>query len=228
MAGRAAVPLAQSLADYTNLQRRFGLGNGGVGPAPAEWLAYVGEMERLSSVEQRLDWTKRFYVTAPEDRPPANRRFFGCFGCDPPNESGAVQIHFSNRDSADGIGPLSSTKTPRRMAELRSMFGYIREAWPDARSVQGGSWLYNLEAYRRLFPSAYGDSRRPPPSPVRLGGTSSWGQFLDHREAVKPDLREVFLRNLETIDTHAPWLAFPLPALRTSAPIKLFYELYGV
>jgi hypothetical protein len=228
MAARLAIPLAGSLTDYTNLQRRFGLSHGGVGPAPAEWLAYVGEMERLSSADQRLGWTKRFYVTAPEDLPPADRRFFGCFGCDPPNEAGAVQIHFSNRDSGGGTGPLNRTKTPRRLAELKTMFGFIRKTWPDARSVQGGSWLYNLEAYRRLFPAAYGDSRRPPPSPVRLGGTSSWGQFLDHREAVKSDLREAFLRNLQTIDVAAPWLAFPLPALRTSAPIELFYELYGI
>jgi hypothetical protein len=228
MAERAAVPLARSLTDYTNLQRRFGLGHGGVGPAPAEWLAYVAEMERLSSAEQRLDWTRRFYATAPEDQPPEDRRFFGCFGCDPPNKAAAVQIHFSNRDSADDVGPLNRVKTPRRLAELKAMFGFVRETWLDARPVQGGSWLYNLEAYRRLFPAAYGESRRPPPSPVRLGGTSSWGQFLDHREVVKPDLRDAFLRNLETMDVDAPWRAFPLPALRTSAPVELFHAFYGV
>jgi hypothetical protein len=228
MAARAAVPLADALTRYTNLQRRFGLGHGGTGLAPPQWLAYLGEMQRLGSPEQRLDWTKTFYVTAPEDLPPADRCAFGCFGCDPPNEAGAVQIHFSNRDSADGVGPLSHTKTSRRLAELKTMFAFIHEAWPAARSVQGGSWLYNLEAYRRLFPPAYGGSRTPPPAPVRLGGTSSWGQFLDHREAVKPDLRTAFLRNIETIDVEAPWRAFPLPALRTTAPIGLFYDLYGV
>jgi hypothetical protein len=228
MAARTTIPLAESLARYTNLQRRFGLGHGGVGPEPPpEWLVYVGEMERLASAEQRLGWTQRFYVTAPEDLPPPDRRSFGCFGCDPPNEKGAVQIHFSNRDSADSVGPLSRTKTPRRLAELKTMFGFIRETWPEAISVQGGSWLYNLEAYRRLFPAAYGESRRPPPVPIRLGGTSTWGQFLDHREAVKPDLRAAFLRNIETIDIAAPWRAFPLPALRTTAPIELFYDLYG-
>ena len=108
------------------------------------------------------------------------------------------------------------------------MFGFIRETWPEAISVQGGSWLYNLEAYRRLFPPAYGELRRPPSGPVRLGGTSSWGQFLDYREAVKPDLRAAFLRNIETLDVDAPWLAFPMPALRTVAPIELFYDLDGL
>jgi len=63
---------------------------------------------------------------------------------------------------------------------------------------------------------------------VRLRGTSSWDQFLDHREAVKPDLRAAFLRKIETVDIAAPWRSFPLPALRVAAPIELFYDLYEV
>jgi hypothetical protein len=227
MATRAAIPLSQSLAYNTNLQRRFGLGDVESGPAPPEWLAYAVELERLGSAEARLDWTKTFYVTAPEDLPPADRRPFGCFSFDPPDADGVLRIHFSSRDAADGSGPLSHAKTPRRLAELKAMFALVRESWPAARTVQGGSWLYNLEAYRRLFPAAYGDSRSAPER-VRLRGTSSWGRFLDHREAIKPDLRAAFLRNIETIDVEAPWRAFPLLALRTSAPIGLFYDLYGV
>jgi hypothetical protein len=228
MAVRAKISLAESLTLHTNLRRRLGLGHGGVGPAPPEWLAYLGEMERQATSEQRLDRTKTSYLTAPEDIPPADQRTFGCFGCDPPDAAGVLRIHFNNRDSTDDIGPLSRAKTPRRLGELETMFAFVREAWPAANTVQGGSWLYNLEAYRRLFPAAYGESRRPPPGPVRLSGTSSWGQFLDHREAIKPDLREAFLHNLETIDVAAPWRAFPLPALRTSAPIEIFYDRYGV
>ena len=227
MAARAAIPLAESLAYNTNLQRRFGLGDVELGPLPPEWLTYVAALEALASTEQRLDWTKTFYVTAPDDVPPPDRRAFSCFSCDPPDADGVVRIHFSNRDSADGIGPLSRAKMPRRLAELKAMFAFVRKTWPAARTVQGGSWLYNLDAYRRLFPAAYGESRSPPER-VRLRGTSSWGQFLDHREAVKPDLRAAFLRNIATVDIAAPWRSFPLPALRVAAPIELFYDLYEV
>jgi hypothetical protein len=107
------------------------------------------------------------------------------------------------------------------------MFAAIRQSHREAKTIQGGSWLYNLEAYRRLFPTAYSASRTPPAF-ARLRGTSSWGQFLDHREAIKSDLRAAFLVNIETIDIAAPWRAFPLPVLSVSAPIGLFYELYGV
>jgi hypothetical protein len=228
MAARAAIPLAQSLSLYTNLRRRLGLGYGGEGPPPPEWLAYLGAIEQLATSERRLDFTKSFYVTALDDIPPSDQRRFGCFGCDPPDLAGVMRIHFSNRDRADDIGPLSRAKTPRRLDELKTMFAFVRETWPETRAVHGGSWLYNLEAYRRLFPPAYGASRKRPSGPVGLSGTSSWGQFLDHREAVKPDLREAFLHNLKTIDMAAPWRAFPLPALRTRAPIEIFYDLYGV
>ncbi|HEY3949918.1 hypothetical protein [Phenylobacterium sp.] len=228
MALRAAIPFARSLTLYTNLQRRFGLGYGGVGPAPPQWLAFLAEMEPLRTPEQRLDWTRSFYLTAPDDLPPADQRSFGCFRCDPPDVAGVLRIHFSNRDSADDVGPLSRAKTPRRLAELKTMFAFVRETWPRTRTVQGRSWLYNLDAYRRLFPPAYGDSRAPPAGRVGLGGTSSWGQFLDHREAVKPDLRAAFLHNIEAIDVEAPWRAFPLPALGATAPIALFYDFYAV
>ncbi len=228
MAARAEIPLAQSLTLYTNLQRRFGLGHGGVGPAPPQWLAFLEGMEGLGDAEQRLSWVKTFCLTAPADVPPADQRRFGCFGCDPPSADGVMRIHFSNRDSADDVGPLSRAKAPRRLSELAAMFAYVRETWPGTRVLQGGSWLYNLEAYRRLFPAAYGDSRAYPSGPVGLGGTSSWGQFLDHREAVKPDLRDAFLRNIETIDVAAPWRSFPLPALLTRAPIELFYDHYRI
>jgi hypothetical protein len=227
MAVRAGVPLAEALARYTNLQRRFGLGDIDAGPPPVEWIGFTGEIEALTAPERRLAFTKSFYVTAPEDIPPPNRRPFGCFSFDPPDAAGVVRIHLSNRDSTGGVGPLSHAKRPRRLADLTTMFAAIRQAYPEARTVQGGSWLYNLEAYRRLFPAAYGDSRTPPEF-ARLRGTSSWGQFLDHSEALKPDLRAAFLRNIQTIDIAAPWRAFPLPALSASAPIGLFYDLYGV
>ncbi len=226
MADLAGISLAQSLTLYTNLRRRLGLGHGG--EPPPEWRTYLSAIEQLGTCERRLDWTKSFYATAPDDIPPSDPRRFGCFGCDPPDAAGVMRIHFSNRDSADDIGPLSRAKTPRRLDELKTMFAFVGETWPETRAVHGASWLYNLEAYRRLFPPAYGQSRRRPSGPVGLSGTSSWGQFLDHREAIKPEPRDAFLRNIETIDIEAPWRAFPLPALRTRAPIELFYDLYGV
>ncbi|HEY9218163.1 MAG TPA: hypothetical protein VIO94_08945, partial [Phenylobacterium sp.] len=174
--------------------------------------------------EARLELTvDRFAECAAEPRPDPE---FGCFSYEPPDANGAVRIHFHNRDSADGTGPLTQAKAPARMAELQAMFAHVETVHPQARAVRGGSWLYNLEAYRRLFPPAYGASRRAPER-VSLSGTSSWGQLLDHTEAVKPAVRDAFLARLPELDPAAPWRVFPLPALRTQAPLALFGPFYA-
>ena len=179
------------------------------------------------ALADRLDWTLRCYVEAPEDRPPAYLTPFGCFSCEAPDESGVVRIHFNNRDSADDIGPLSQAKMGARLAELKAMFGFLRAQYAGAKTVQGRSWLYHLDAYRRLFPTAYGDSRARPIGPQRYNGASNWGQMIDHRGAIKPAPREAMLSALADLDPAEAWRAFPLPALATTAPISLFYQAYG-
>lgn len=228
MAERAALPLAEAASRFTNLHRRFGLGDIDIVPPAPEWAAYLDRLVRLEGADERLAWTKAVYIRSPEDPPPAGRTTFGCFACDPPNADGVVRIHFTNRDADDGIGPLDRRKVTARTAELTEMFDFVRRTHPDAKSVLGGSWLYNLEAYRRLFPPEYGASRRPPETPPRLSGASSWGQFLDHRDAFKPELGRRFLEAMDDLDPAAPWRSFPLPALRASAPVALFYAFYGL
>ena len=148
----------------------------------------------LETHAQRVAWTQACFVQSPPERLPPGQRQFGCFSCDPPDTDGMVRIHFTNRD-ADGIGPLSRTKIETRRQELQAMFTYVQQTYAHATAVRGGSWLYHLEAYRRLFPPVYGDSREVLEGISHFQGTSSWGQFLDHREGVKPALREQFLEN---------------------------------
>lgn len=216
--------LGEAALRCTNLHRRFGLGRPEHGAAPA-WSDYAGRLEQSGSATERLDWTIEFFVGAPEETAPAGHVHFGCFACEPPDADGAVKIHFNNRDTEGGLGPLASAKAGARMAELDRLTAHVRAAWPHARKIKGGSWLYNLEAYRRLFPPAYAASRRRPEA-VRLTGSSSWGQFLDWRGAVKPDLAQAFAANLDRLDPAAPWRAFPLPALTAEAPVDAFIEFY--
>jgi HAMP domain-containing protein len=228
MAERAAMPLAEAVSRFTNLHRRFGLGDIDLVPPSPAWADYLDRLVELEGADERLAWTKAVYISSPEDQPPAGRTAFGCFACDPPNAQGVMRIHFYNRDAADGVGPLDRRKVAARTAELAAMFDFVRRTHPDARSVLGGSWLYNLQAYRRLFPPEYGASRRPPETPPRLSGTSSWGQFLDHRDAFKPELGRRLLERMDALDPAAPSRSFPLLALRASASIERFYAFYGL
>lgn len=219
-------PLGEAALFSTNLHRRFALGRPEHAVAPA-WEAYAQGLEQAGSAAERLDWTSRFFAARPPEPPPAGHVAFGCFSFEPPTPEGLVRIHFNNRDSADGVGPLASAKAAARRDELARLSACLKREHPTARTIIGGSWLYNLEAYRRLFPPVYGGSRTPPAS-LRLTGTSSWGQFISHTGQVHPERRAAFLANLDRLDPDAPWRAFPLPALSTHAPVEAFYAFYGV
>ena len=224
IADRTSRTLSDTCLEFTNLHRRFGLGRVDGGAPSAEWARYAAGLERRPSGPIRLEWTVAFFANAPPGE--SATRSFGCFSYELLNPDHVVRIHFGNRDSADGRGPLARAKADRRISELGEMFGYIRAHHPRARTVRGGSWLYNLEAYRRLFPAEYAASTFEPER-VRLDGTSSWGQLLDFRGFVKPAIRQALLDNIGSLDIAAPWKAFPMRALGAQGAIEHFYRFYS-
>jgi len=224
LAGRTSRPLSDTCLEFTNLHRRFGLGRIGQGAPLPQWVRFSEGLARCASQAERLDWTVAFFAAAPIQES-ATRRF-GCFSYELAGEGDIVRIHFSSRDS-DDVSPLALAKVDRRLADLRAMFADVRDRHLGARTVRGGSWLYNLAAYRRLFPPAYAASVFTPER-VRLDGTSSWGQLLDFRGEVKPAARQALLDALPTLDPAAPWTAFPLRALGAEAPIEAFYRFYEI
>jgi hypothetical protein len=223
-----SLPLGDAVARYTNFHRRFGFGPLQGAPDSAAWTRYIDRLCLLNTHAQRVAWTQAFFLQAPEERAPANEHQFGCFSCSPPNGEGILRIHFTNRDHDDSTGPLHHAKIDRRKRELKEMFAFIQSAYAAATGVRGTSWLYHTQAYRRLFPFQYGQSRVTRKTALRFDGSSSWGQFLDHREHIKPDLRDQFLQNLENLEMDHLWRVFPLPALITNAPIAVFYDFYDV
>lgn len=105
------------------------------------------------------------------------------------------------------------------------MFSHILRTEKGVKSVVGVSWLYNLDAYKRLFPSAYVASLRTPWFPLHLNGSSTWGQVLDWRQEVKPALKAVLLSRLHLMRAQAPWEVFPLRAMVATSEAEVFYEL---
>jgi hypothetical protein len=223
-----SLPLADASARYTNFHRRFGLGYLQGLPCSAAWTRYIDHLSLLKTHDQRVSWTQAFFLHSPEESPPANEHRFGCFSCSPPNAEGILRIHFANRDNDGSTGPLNHAKIASRKGELKEMFAFIKSVYPSVQGVRGTSWLYHIQAYRRLFPLPYGDSRVIRKTDLRFDGTSSWGQFLTHQEQIKPAMREQFLQNLHKLDIAHLWRAFPLPALMTNAPVAVFYDFYNV
>lgn len=227
LSARSGLPLAEAVTFHTNLHRLFAYGNlAKQDPNPA-FLALVDAA--LADPATRLDTIVAAYTQRPPDPWPPDRFPFGNhFACEAPNAEGEVRIHFRNRLNREAVGPLHASHIPQRRAELSEMFAFVASRWPDARSVVGQSWLYNTEAYRRLFPQAYTGSRTPLLGPRPMHGLSTWGQFLDFRGHVKPAVADAFFRNLETLDAIQPWLSFPFQVLTTRAPLEAFRSEYGL
>lgn len=225
IAQRRAMPLADSVLRYTNFYRRFGLGDAKADEPHPLWHAYAREMSRLASHDARSTWTRAFYVQSPDERLSFPDHLFGCFYFHASNDSGIVRLHFYNRDP---LGPLSIARAEKRRRELADMFASIRRRFPHVERVEGRSWLYGTEAYRRLLPELYVQSRAPIECDLGFQGMSRWGQFLDRHGGVKPSLKAAFLYNIGLLDPDRLWQTFPLPSFRVSAPIAAFYECYGV
>ena len=228
MAELRAEPLGRAALRYTNFHRRFGLRTPPDTPS-LPWISFADGLDRLADLKDQVALTQATFLVMPEEiMPPPPKQAYGCFAYDPPDENGEVQIHFNNADTNSCGGPLATGKQARRRADLTAMVEAIRTNHPDARAIRGRSWLYNLEAYRRLFPPDYAASAILESGVVNLHGNSSWGQMIDSREAVRPDFRASLLDRLESIDTEAPWRAFPLQVLRVAAPLKSFEDFYGL
>jgi hypothetical protein len=226
---RAGIPLAEAITFHTNFHRLFAYGNLSKQGADPEFLALVDRAIAAPDAVTRLDHFVSAYATRPQDPWPSDRFPFGKhFACEAPNAEGIVRIHFRNRVNNDPTGPLHVSRIAERRADLAELFGHVARTWPQSKTVMGASWLYNTEGYRRLFPKAFADSRTPLLGPRPIHGLSTWGQFLDFRGGVKPQIAEQFYANLKTLDASQPWLSFPYQVLTTIAPFEAFRREYGV
>jgi hypothetical protein len=221
VAARTGLPLARVLLDYTNLYVRFGLGRA-FDPAHPLWRAYV---DGLAGGADPRAWTRDFHARRPAVEPPGLVATFGCFSyADLDGER--IRLHFHAAD-ADGGSPLAKDRQEARRSELAALFAHVRRTRSGPRRLIGRSWLYNLEAYRRLFPPAYLATARPLPEAFRY--MPLWGQFATRhggiREAAAQELRERLAGWSAGGDLAA---CFPLQALAVEAPVSDFYRFHRV
>lgn len=229
LAAKAGIPLAEAITFHTNFHRLFAYGNLSKMAPDEAFASLVGGVVAIDDPNERLNLLVAAFANRPPDPWPSDRFPFGPhFACEAPNEAGAVKIHFRNRYNTDSVGPLHASKTAERRAELTQMFGFVAQRWPEAKAVNGASWLYNTEGYRRLFPAEYGASRKPLIGPRPIHGLSTWGQFLDFRGRVKPAIVATFMQTLKSLDPAQPWLVFPFQVLATAAPFEAFRREYDL
>jgi hypothetical protein len=179
----------------------------------------------LREAENRIEWAYQFYLARWR---PGEERPFGCFRYDFVPEGTGIRVHFSNRDGS-GLGALSRARQAVRLEELRAMFAAIARDYPEATRVRGNSWLYGLEAYRRLYPPAFCQTIIPSRIESEFQYLALWGQFLNHEGQVKRTLAEEFLERIERARTIGELAAaFPYRVYGVGCDIEHFYDFYGI
>jgi hypothetical protein len=213
--------LERAVLQYTNFYIRFGFG-GEFDSSHPGWREYAAG---LRDAADRGEWTYRRYLSRPQAVawPPVVATF-GCLSYARLGE-GRIRLHFANADAAGS--PLAIERQAQRRAELAALFSHMRRAGEPPVSVVGASWLYNVEAYRRLFPKSYLATARPVHG--RFQHMPLWGQFVDHHGDVKPSMA-LRLRDRLARESTPDGLddCFPLQVLRLEAPVREFYDVYGV
>ena len=219
----SGLPLARALLDYTNLYARFGLGRGFDAAHPA-WQAYLAGL--AESLPQQQGWTHDFCrARLPEAGPPGVVARAGCFSY-ARLDGNRVRLHFGNAEHG-ARPPLGAHQQNQRLSELRALFAQMREREPMPPRVVGASWLYNLPAYRRLFPEAYLATAAP--AGPRFRNMPLWGQLLDRHGALRPQVASLFLERLEAASSlEALAGCFPFEVLALEAPASVFYEFHRV
>ena len=163
-------PYQETILNMTAIYRILGL-DWSLDPLNPVWLDYLKGLRQIN-IDADADWSHQFYLESADQIPSYENQHWGCFGYEYWSERRLIHLHFWNLDDS-GYGPLSHQRKEVRLAELRSMFTHIKRAYPDAKAVSGSSWLYNLEAYRRLFPMEFGLSVRT--DTPHLIARSLWG-----------------------------------------------------
>jgi hypothetical protein len=105
------------------------------------------------------------------------------------------------------------------------MFRDIRSKVPEAKTVRGGSWLYNLEAYKRLFPFEYVSTAQQEDDEFPF--LALWGQFLNRNGQLRDQIADPFLACIQEQDTlDGLKQCFPFQVLRPECTIDIFYKFY--
>jgi hypothetical protein len=223
-ASRLAAKLDLSLADvlyrYTTFTKAFDSG---------AWADYVAGLRQASDAST---WTYQWYCNhhqpdpQPHDSHYDGHPLFGCFYF-VVRDAGIIRPHFIKND-LPGMRPLSHTRVAIRQTELSNMFAYIKQHVPATGTVLGNSWMYNLEAYRLLYPPAY-TQEMPISSVDEFQFLALWGQCFDSRWQVRPNIAAELLQRVDSLSNLAELrLCFPYQILQPRCAIDAFYAFYHV
>ena len=134
-------------------------------------------------------------------------------------EDRSVRIQFLGERSRDGH-PLARRHLPERRREWRHLVCRAALEHPDAAWLRGRSWLYALEAYRRIFPEVFVAGLEPRETDLQF--LACWGQLLDGAWRIRTDVASAFLHAVElAANTGDLETAFPYGMQQSRIPFSV-------
>lgn len=217
----------EAILKYTGFYITFRIQNYDFNPNHPTWSEYLDYLG--SNTSAWADKSYEFYLVQVNKDHPKDQRFskkFGCFFYELDEQNNCIYIHFKNK-MGGSPSSLSFSEKNKRIHELKAMFSYINEKKLSAAYVCGHSWLYNIEAYNRLFPPTYIKSAKV--NREWFGSTALWGQFVDNDGEIKRDIADRF-RNCIASAVNLDELkqCFEHPVLEPESRIEVFFKFYGI
>jgi hypothetical protein len=223
VADRFGLEFAYTVQRYTTIAK---------GIRGADWEEYRVGLQRADPVQWAYDWylARRDPDPQPDDQEFYGHVLFGCFYYEVRNDEAGnatiIRPHFIKNDEL-GRRPLGKERLPARQRELRQMFHHIREHVPLVQTVLGNSWLYNLVAYRRIYPPAF-TTNLPATAYEEFQYLALWGQCFDRNWQPKDEITDELLRRVDRLaDLAALQSCFPYAVLRPQCAISEFYRFFN-
>ncbi|MBP6879578.1 MAG: hypothetical protein KBF62_00905 [Candidatus Pacebacteria bacterium] len=205
------------LLEYTCLYKRFGIQNWSFNKNELVWQEFLKEF-RIS--KNKTSTVYEFQIKHAENKS-EKEVFFGCFRYEYSADEKDVRIHFSSHGESGSLGKANIEK---RKEDLRLMCVDIKNKYPETKTISGISWLFNIDACKRIFPPRFTDNAKVLEWYRSL---AIWGQFSDSKGNIRPETAEkfkiCFLKQGNLSDLLS---CFPYKVLAPSTKIENFYKFY--
>ena len=220
VADLSGLPLTETVGSHTNIYVRLAMGPRLDCANPA-WLEYIST---LAVARDPAAWTYEVHLRRAQlPAGPEMAASVGCFSY-APFGPGRVRLHFRSGHQLSE-SPLSLANEHLRRRELATLLTQVVSSSPNIHVV-GASWLYNLRAYRRLFPEPYLGRLKPLEHPYQR--MPLWGQFLHRDRTVRKEAAQGFHSQLaRAVNLAALSSCFPLPVLSATVPANWLLAQVG-
>ncbi len=215
----SGLPLSETVGSHTNIYVRLAMGPR-LNPENPDWVNYTSSLATACdplALTYEMHLQRAHLPVGPRMSASVGRFSFAPFSQD------RVRLHFDPGQHLSE-SPLSLNNRQLRTQELAALLSQAASVSPNV-NVVGASWLYNLSAYRRLFPQPYLDRLKPIEHPYQR--MPLWGQFLHRDRTVRTVPAQHFHSKLAT-SMHLQELCscFPSSVLSAAVPVAWLLEQY--